>query len=85
MTEYNLQILRSEDILANRAAAVAVLNSYKYHAIGQPISLIYREGDKLRVCFAMGKQNGGGIGCGPDYYDLIGSESAGGAVAWLNE
>ena len=82
MTEYNLQILRSEDILANRSAAIAVLNAYKYHAIGQPISLIYREGDKLRVCFAMGKQNGGGIACGPDYYDLIGSESGLSPIFW---
>ncbi len=77
MFEYELQLLRSNATLESRDIAVQLLNSYKYHAIGQPISLSYKDAatNSTKVLFAVGKKNGEGENCGADYYDIINVEN----------
>lgn len=78
MFEYNLKLLRSKDVLQSREVAIQILNSYKYHCIGQPIVLYYRDEAEavVKTLFAVGKNNGNGEGCGADYYDIVNSESS---------
>lgn len=77
MTEYQLQILRNAAVLPNYDTALAVLNSYQYHRIGQPVAVRYYDADqKIAVLFAIGKKDcedivPGEPNCGPEFYDII--------------
>jgi hypothetical protein len=77
MFEYELQLLRNNNVLENRNVAIQLLNSYKYHAVGQPISLLYTDPNTntVKTLFAVGKKNGEGSNCGSDYYDIINVEN----------
>jgi hypothetical protein len=85
MTEYQLQILRNMDVLPNYDTAIAVLNSYKYHRVGQPVALLYKQGNEVRVIFAIGKKDCDSVqpgepDCGSTFYDIINRNSQGGTV-----
>lgn len=75
MEEYSLKLLRSSEILENRAAAIDLLNAYNRHAIGQPVMLYYKDTDNsVKALFAVGKKNYNettGTDHGPDFYDII--------------
>ena len=81
MTEYQLQILRNAAVMANYDTAMAVLNSYQYHHVGQPLAVRYYDSDQnVAVLFAIGKKDcedviPGEPNCGPDFYDIINRNS----------
>ncbi len=81
MTEYQLQILRNAAVMPNYDTAMAVLNSYQYHHVGQPLAVRYYDSDqKVTVLFAIGKKDcedviPGEPNCGPDFYDIINRNS----------
>jgi hypothetical protein len=81
MTEYQLQILRNAAVMPNYDTAMAVLNSYQYHHVGQPLAVRYYDSDqKVAVLFAIGKKDcedivPGEPNCGPDFYDIINRNS----------
>lgn len=73
MTEYELNILRSEQVLDSLDIAINVLNNFEHHSIGQPISLLYKDidsdGDEVvKLLLAVGKKVGGGDS---SYYEII--------------
>lgn len=82
MTEYQLQILRNAAVMANYDTAMAVLNSYQYHHVGQPLAVRYYDSNqKVAVLFAIGKKDcedviPGEPNCGPDFYDIINRNSS---------
>lgn len=85
MTEYQLQLLRTETILPSKEAALSLLNSYVHHRVGQPVSVLYQDGDDVRVLYAIGKKDPDDVAegqpkCGPDFYDIIGAGSDADAV-----
>ena len=81
MTEYQLQILRNASVLTNYDTAIAVLNAYQYHHVGQPLAVRYYDSNQnVAVLFAIGKKNcedvvPGEPTCGPDFYDIINRNS----------
>lgn len=85
MTEYQLQLLRTETILPSKEAALSLLNAYVHHRIGQPVSVLYQDGADVRVLYAIGKKDPDDVAegqpkCGPDFYDIIGDGSDADAV-----
>lgn len=57
MNEYQLQILRNQVVVDSYSTAEAILNAYPYHHVGQPLAVLYRQGDEVRVLFAIGKKD----------------------------
>ena len=85
MTEYQLQLLRTETILPSKEAALSLLNAYVHHRVGQPVSVLYQDGADVKVLYAIGKKDPDNVAegqpkCGPDFYDIIGDGSDADAV-----
>ena len=82
MTEYQLQILRNQEVLPNYDTAVAILNAYQYHRVGQPLAVrYYGAGNEIRVLFAIGKKDceqvePGQPSTGPLFYDIINRDAS---------
>ena len=81
MTEYQLQILRTESVLPSKQAAILLLDTYEHHKIGQPVSVLYKDGQDTRVLYAIGKKDPdtlpvGEPKCGSDFYDIISNDSS---------
>lgn len=78
MTEYELNILRSDQVLDSLDIAINVLDSYKHHSLGQPIALLYKSSDstdrreKIKLVLAIGKKEGGGDS---SYYEIINTDA----------
>lgn len=76
MTEYELNILRSEQVLDSLDIAINVLDNYKHHSLGQPVTLLYKKRDSegkevVKLVLAIGKKSGGGD---KTYYEIINSD-----------
>jgi hypothetical protein len=86
MADYELSILRNTTPVGSREEAIAILDSFEGHMIGQPISILYKDDkDKINVLFAVGKQNVTDIEVGypisgEDFYDIIGEVD--GKIFW---
>lgn len=82
MNEYQLQILRNQDVLPNYDTAIAVLNSYQFHRVGQPLSVRYYDSNnEIRVIFAIGKKDcesvePGQPTTGASFYEIINKDAA---------
>lgn len=92
MTEYQLQILRTETILPSKEAALSLLNAYVHHRIGQPVAVLYKDSNgDTKVLYAIGKKDPdtvpeGQSKCGPDFYDIIGSDGgSSSSIIWEGE
>ena len=72
MTEYELNILRSEQVLDSLDIAIHILNEYKHHSIGQPIALLYKSNKEIKLLLAIGKKEGGGDS---SYYEIINKDA----------
>ena len=79
MTEYELNILRSNQVLDSLDKAINVLDNYKHHSLGQPIALLYRDSDiasgvgSVKLLLAIGKKEGGGDS---SYYEVINTNAS---------
>ena len=86
MADYELSILRNTTPVDSREEAIAILDSFEGHMIGQPISILYKDiQGKIKVLFAVGKKNVTDIEvgypiCGEDFYDIIGEVD--GKIFW---
>ena len=79
MTEYELNILRSNQVLDSLDIAINVLDNYKHHSLGQPIALLYRDSNianntqNIKLLLAIGKKEGGGDS---SYYEVINTNAS---------
>lgn len=86
MADYELSILRNTTPVESREEAIAILNAFEGHMIGQPISILYNDDQgKINVLFAVGKKNVTDIEAGypisgEDFYDIIGEVD--GKIFW---
>lgn len=77
MAQYKLNISHNNpDEHINYDEAINMLDSYKYHKIGQPIAIVYYDDDDRRqLILAVGKINSQdgfeGRDCGPEFYEII--------------
>lgn len=77
MKSYKLKILRNDDPVTSRDAAIEILNNYEDHHVGQPISIVYLKDNERNVLFAIGKRDSeneqiDGRNHGEEFYDIIG-------------
>lgn len=54
---YELQVLRNNEPCKDRYEAISNLDYFKGHLIGQPCCIRYKDGDKVKVLFAIGKKD----------------------------
>lgn len=75
MTEYQLQILRTETVLPSKEAAITLLDTYEHHRIGQPVAVLYKSNQTTHVLYAIGKKTASSTESsnhGPEFYEIIG-------------
>lgn len=88
MADYELSILRNTEPVDSKNEAIAILDSFDNHMIGQPISILYHDDEsnnELKLLFAVGKKNAydtpvGEEPFGKDFYDIIGETD--GKIFW---
>ena len=86
MANYELNILRNTTAISSKDEAISILNAFENHMIGQPISLLYYDGEQnLKILFAIGKKDSnsisvGEVKSGPEFYDIIGETD--GKIFW---
>ena len=80
MSEYVLQTLRLDHVFDTRQDAVAWLDTFPNHRLGQLISLVYKttapnNEEITRALFAVGNADALNGETGPEYYTIINSEN----------
>ena len=82
--DYTFKMLRNDKPVENYETAVACLDAYTYHLIGQPLAIRYykdAEHTDVGVIYAIGIRNhydladNDSLDHGPDFYRIIGGES----------
>lgn len=79
---YGFKMLRNSEPLASREVAIAMLDNFQYHKIGQPLAVRYMDGDSIEVLYAIGVRDYNGMNdtaqasFGREFYKIINKESS---------
>jgi len=85
MANYTLNILRNKTVFSSRELAIEALNKFEYHMFGQPLSLLYRSSNGVRLLFAVGIKNyteQTDTKCGEDFYEIINDSDSTSSGYW---